>query len=84
MGKINEVLQAQADGAKATQDLTVQVNAAIVDIGTLGPTDAQLETVKQGIVQDTAAKQALTASIVTALTPPVVPPGTAPGAAAGS
>ena len=50
--------------------LTTAVNAAIVQLGTPGATDAQLLTLAAAIDQNTQSDAALTAALTQAVTPP--------------
>ena len=54
--------------------LTTAVNAAIVHIGTPGPTDAQLLTLSAAVDSSTASDKALTDALVAAVTPVVPTP----------
>lgn len=55
-------------------ELTIAVNAAIVQLGSPGATDAQLLTLSTAIDSSTASDAALTAALKAAVTPPVEPP----------
>jgi hypothetical protein len=63
---VNKNTQGQAD-------LTVAVNAAIVQLGTPGATDAQLLTLAAAIDSSTASDAALTQALKDAVTPPAPP-----------
>jgi|KBSSwiStaDraftv2_1062776.scaffolds.fasta_scaffold749664_2 hypothetical protein len=54
--------------------LTTAVNAAIVQLGTPGATDAQLLTLAAAIDQNTQSDAALTAALTQAVTPPTPTP----------
>lgn len=54
--------------------LTTAVNAAIVQLGTPSPTDAQLLSLAAAIDQTTASDAALTVALNNATTPVVTPP----------
>ena len=54
-------------------DLTAAVNAAIVQLGTPGATDAQLLSLAAAIDQNTQSDAALAAALRAAVTPPPTP-----------
>ncbi len=58
----------------ADADLTVAVNAAIVQLGKASPTDAQLLTLSSQVDANTATTAAQTKAINDALTPVIPPP----------
>lgn len=55
-------------------ELTIAVNAAVVQLGTPGATDAQLLTLAAAVDSSTASDAALTKALNDAVTPPVVEP----------
>jgi hypothetical protein len=61
------------NNTKGQADLTVAVNAAIVQLGTPGATDAQLLSLAQAIDSSTASDAALTQALKDAVTPPTPP-----------
>jgi hypothetical protein len=59
-------------GTAGQAELTKAVNAAIVQLGTPGATDAQLLSLKSAIDATTQSDKDLTAALTAAVTPPVV------------
>ena len=74
MTALETLTDAVNSNTKGQADLTVAVNAAIVQLGTPGATDAQLLTLAAAIDSSTASDKALTEALVAAVTPP--PPTT--------
>jgi DNA uptake protein ComE-like DNA-binding protein len=74
MTALEELTAAVNEAATAQTDLTTAVNAAIVQLGTPGATDAQILTAATAIRANTASDVALTAALKDAVNPPVEPP----------
>lgn len=70
-----ETLTASVNAATTAQsELTTAVNAAIVQLGTPGATDAQLLSLAAAVDASTASDAALTAALTAAVNPPAPTP----------